>query len=118
MLALDNPSPDPISVVVDVNKSQYILCNLQSGKILQQPLNLNFTEGEEIALFIEGDGEVHLTGILLIYWRLFRKSLNFLIEAEYFHLNRIVYCYFNHGFDGGVIFLGESRLKLNVYSAL
>ena len=77
MLALDNPSPDPISVVVDVNKSQYILCNLQSGKILQQPLNLNFTEGEEIALFIEGDGEVHLTGILLIYWRLiFPRSLN------------------------------------------
>ena len=44
--------------------------------------------------------------------------IEFLIEAEYFHLNRIVYSYFNHGFDGGVIFLGESRLKLNVYSAL
>ena len=83
LLALDNPSPDPISVVVDVNKSQYILCNLQAGKILQQPLNLNFTEGEEIALFIEGDGEVHLTGILSIYWRLvFHRSFDRIFDRS------------------------------------
>ena len=50
-------------MVVDVNKSQYVLCNLQAGKVLQQPLNLNFTEGEEVSLFVEGEGEVHLTGV-------------------------------------------------------
>ena len=59
----ENPCPDPVSVVVDINKAQHILCTLQAGKIPQQTLDLNFTEGEEVAFSLEGDGEVHLTGL-------------------------------------------------------
>ena len=62
-LGLDCPTSEPLSVVVEVDKAQFVLCTLQAGKIPQQALDLNFTEGEEVKLFLEGKaGEVHLTG--------------------------------------------------------
>merc|ERR1712050_400415 len=52
----DAPSKDVVSVMLEHEKSEFILCNLQHGKILQQPLDLNFTEGEQVALFLNGKG--------------------------------------------------------------
>ena len=62
-----NANPEPVSVLVDINQAQFVLCTLQPGKIPQQQLSLNFTEGEEVSFSIEGDGEVHLTGQFLFY---------------------------------------------------
>lgn len=46
------------------NKS-YIVCNLQKGAVNQVPLDLNFSEGEEVTFTIKGEGVVHLTGYLM-----------------------------------------------------
>lgn len=69
-IGFSNANPDPVSVMVDINQAQFILCTLQAGKIPQQPLSLEFTEGEEVSFSIEGDGEVHLTG---------RKKMSFFL---------------------------------------
>ena len=53
-----------MSVIIEMDQAQYVLCTLQSGKIPQQQLKLKFTEGEHVSFFIEGDGEAHLTGNL------------------------------------------------------
>ena len=53
----------PTTVMIESEKANYALCTLQSSKIPQQPLNLNFTEGEEVKFFLDGNGgDVHLTG--------------------------------------------------------
>ena len=59
-------SSDPVSIMVEVNQIQYVLCSLQSGKFPQQTLNLKFTFGEHVSFFIEGVGKVYLTGYFLI----------------------------------------------------
>ena len=62
-LGIANTSPDPVSVIVEVDNAKFVLCTLQAGKIPQQPLQLKFTEGEHVSFFMEGeDGEIHLTG--------------------------------------------------------
>lgn len=63
-LGFSNASPDPVSVMVEVDNAKFVLCTLQAGKIPQQQLLLKFTEGEHVSFFLEGDGEVHLTGYL------------------------------------------------------
>lgn len=63
-LGFSNASPDPVSVMVEVDNAKFVLCTLQGGKIPQQQLLLKFTEGEHVSFFLEGDGEVHLTGYL------------------------------------------------------
>jgi len=63
-LGFENPSNDCVYVVAEVNNTQHVLCSLQSGKIPQQVLNLSFTEGEHVSFYIEGEGQVHLTGFL------------------------------------------------------
>lgn len=63
-LGFENASNDNVFVVAEVNNSQHVLCSLQAGKIPQQVLNLSFTEGEHVSFFIEGEGQVHLTGYL------------------------------------------------------
>ena len=65
-LGFQMPSESPVTVMVEVNKAQFALCTLQAGRIPQQPLDLNFTEGEEVTFFTEGNGDVHLTGKILI----------------------------------------------------
>lgn len=61
-LGFQNCSSLPVTVMVEVDKAQFALCTLQPGKIPQQPLDYCFTEGEEITFFMEGPGDVHLTG--------------------------------------------------------
>ena len=62
-LGFQNCSSLPVTVMVEVDKAQFALCTLQPGKIPQQPLDYCFTEGEEITFFMEGPGDVHLTGL-------------------------------------------------------
>ena len=62
-LGLDSDSEEPVSVCVEQNKCLFILCTLKAGHNYQQLLNLNFTEGEEVTFSIEGNREVHLTGV-------------------------------------------------------
>ncbi|XP_065060434.1 46 kDa FK506-binding nuclear protein-like [Rhopilema esculentum] len=65
-LGLTNIKSEATTVMVESDKAEYALCTLQAGKIPQQALDLNFTEGEEVKFFLEGDGgDVHLTGYLL-----------------------------------------------------
>ncbi|RWS18024.1 hypothetical protein B4U79_12832 [Dinothrombium tinctorium] len=63
--------PDPkkkgksVSVMVEHEKSDYILCNLDYEKSLHQSLDLVFANGEDITFFLNGEGTVHLTGYIL-----------------------------------------------------
>ena len=62
-LGFSNVTTEPTTIMVESEKANYAICTLQAGVIPQQPLDLNFTEGEEVKFFLEGNGgEVHLTG--------------------------------------------------------
>ncbi len=62
-LGFENLTSDPTTIMVESEKADYALCTLQAGKVPQQVLDLNFTEGEEVKFFLEGNGGVvHLTG--------------------------------------------------------
>jgi len=65
-LGFNNPTPDPVTVMVEVEKAQFALCTLQPGKIPQQSLDIAFTEGEEVTFYTEGNNEVHLTGEMIV----------------------------------------------------
>ncbi|KAF8979058.1 peptidylprolyl isomerase fpr4 [Entomortierella lignicola] len=63
MAALDEVAKDGrTSVRVTVDKKTFILCNLISGKVEQQTLDLVFTEGESITFSVSGKNAVHLSG--------------------------------------------------------
>lgn len=42
--------------MVCVDKAEFLLCSLGYGNVLQQPLDLMFTEGEEVTFFLNGNG--------------------------------------------------------------
>jgi FK506-binding nuclear protein len=48
--------------MVSVDKAEFLLCSLGYGDVLQQPLDLMFTEGEEVTFFLNGNGKTTLTG--------------------------------------------------------
>ena len=50
----------PVSVMIQHDKAEFMLCTLQQKKLYQQALDLNFTEGEEITFFLNGDGKLKL----------------------------------------------------------
>ncbi|XP_072038641.1 uncharacterized protein [Amphiura filiformis] len=54
-----------VQVIVKHEKAEFLVCSLFYGTVFQQPLDLNFTEGEEVTFFTEGRGIVHLTGYLV-----------------------------------------------------
>ncbi|KAL3865719.1 hypothetical protein ACJMK2_043079, partial [Sinanodonta woodiana] len=54
-----------VSVMINHDKAEFLLCTLNHKHLLQQTLDLNFTEGEEVTFFLNGQGVVHLTGYLL-----------------------------------------------------
>ncbi|KAF9961287.1 peptidylprolyl isomerase fpr4 [Mortierella alpina] len=63
MAALDEETrPGRSSVRVSVDGRPYVLCSLIAGNVDQQPLDLVFTEGEEITISVSGDNVVHLSG--------------------------------------------------------
>ncbi|KAI8802870.1 hypothetical protein BJ742DRAFT_831741 [Cladochytrium replicatum] len=61
-LAKKGNSNKPVIVQVTVEDSTFNLCTLQSGHTENQPLEIYFSEGEEISLQAVGDAAVHLTG--------------------------------------------------------
>ncbi|XP_049937691.1 46 kDa FK506-binding nuclear protein [Schistocerca serialis cubense] len=56
---------DLVSVNVNFQNAEFILCNLQKNKVFQTPLDLNFMAGDKIAFYTSGKGRVHLTGYLI-----------------------------------------------------
>lgn len=54
-----------VQLMLEHNKSQYLLCNLDSEKSSQVDLDLIFTEGEEVTFYLNGEGAVHLSGYVL-----------------------------------------------------
>ncbi|ESO08057.1 hypothetical protein HELRODRAFT_190865 [Helobdella robusta] len=68
MAAIDpsnKASTDPVSVILERNNAQFVLCSLVPGILYQQALDLNFSEGEELVLYTKGKVAVHLTGYVL-----------------------------------------------------
>nr|UWK01890.1 FK506 binding protein [Locusta migratoria manilensis] len=67
MASLDVVHSENELVTVNVNfqNAEFILCNLQKNKILQTSLDLNFEAGDRIAFYTSGKGRVHLTGYLI-----------------------------------------------------
>jgi len=57
--------PTVTSLVVESSKNSYILCNLDQQRVLQQPLDLVFTEDEPISFFVNGENKIHLTGYIM-----------------------------------------------------
>jgi len=53
-----------VSLMLEHEKAEFLICSLNLNKNQQQPLNLEFTEGEDITFFLTGKGIVHLTGFL------------------------------------------------------
>jgi len=53
-----------VGLMLEHDKAEFLLCNLNLSKNQQQQLDLEFTEGEDITFFLSGKGVVHLTGYL------------------------------------------------------
>ena len=47
-----------VSLMLKHNASEYLLCTLEHNRLLQQPLDLNFSSGEPIGFFLHGSGEL------------------------------------------------------------
>lgn len=62
-----NPSSERkrVQVMLEHNKSKFLLCTLDSENIIQNDLDLIFRVGEEVTFFLVGEGTVHLTGYIL-----------------------------------------------------
>ncbi|XP_059474451.1 46 kDa FK506-binding nuclear protein isoform X2 [Neocloeon triangulifer] len=67
MAALDvrATTDDPISIVVETGKNEFVICNLSKKNMMQQTLDLNFLKDDSIAFTVKGQGVVHLTGYIL-----------------------------------------------------
>lgn len=55
---------EPVMVMLEHGKAEFLLCTLDQGNTRQMPLDLCFVEGEEVTFFLNGKGTVHLTGYL------------------------------------------------------
>jgi len=67
MAALEAQAKKPsenVQVMLQHESSEYLLCTLHSN-LFQQPLDLNFVTGEQVAFSLNGSGVVHLTGYLI-----------------------------------------------------
>ena len=70
MAALEPPTDQKkaskyVSVMVEHDKSDYMVCTLEPNRNLQVHLDLMFVEGEEVTYYLTGEGTVHLTGYLV-----------------------------------------------------
>lgn len=55
---------EPVMVMLEHGKAEFLLCTLDQAQTRQVPLDLNFVEGEEVTFFLNGKGTVHLTGYI------------------------------------------------------
>ena len=46
-----------MSVMAQSEESEFLLCSLRHGQMMNQPLDLNFNDGEEITFFLNGSGQ-------------------------------------------------------------
>ena len=73
--AKDESKKGHVSVMIAHEKAEFVLCTLNYSTCMQQPLDLNFIEGEEVTFFLNGAGHVHLSGWVSGYiphiWLLF-----------------------------------------------
>lgn len=53
---------EPVSLMVEYNKKQIILCILENGKCWQSSLDHWFEGGSQVKFFVKGSGTVHLSG--------------------------------------------------------
>jgi len=54
-----------VSVMIQQEKGNFVVCTLQYGKLFQQPIDLQFLEDEEVTFYLAGQGTVHLTGYVM-----------------------------------------------------
>ena len=38
------------------NKAEFLVCTLEHNRVLQQPLELNFCQGEHVSFYLNGSG--------------------------------------------------------------
>lgn len=57
-----NGKKEPVSLVVEYKKQEFILCVLDHSQHCQFTLDIMFAAGSEVKFFIRGSGKVHLTG--------------------------------------------------------
>ena len=56
LFSADGDQAGYVSLMLHHEKAEFLLCTLQHGKILQVPLNLTFSQGEEVTFFLNGKG--------------------------------------------------------------
>jgi len=67
MAALETQSggeKQTVGLMLEHEKAEFLICTLNSNKLQQQPLDLDFSKGEDITFYLTGKGVVHLTGYL------------------------------------------------------
>jgi hypothetical protein len=69
-----------VSVMVASQKSEFLICSLNYKHQTQQPLDLNFNEGEEVTFFINGPGK-NSKSDFSVYSRI-RKTRGIVIEKR------------------------------------
>jgi FK506-binding nuclear protein len=60
-----NFAENNVATMVEVDKNEFVMCTLNKSNTMQQPIDLNFMKGTEVAFFTQGKGSVHLTGFLI-----------------------------------------------------
>lgn len=60
--SVKNKNKEPVSLVAEYNKKQFIVAVLDPSQSWQCPLDLMFSAGSQLKFFIRGAGTVHLTG--------------------------------------------------------
>ena len=85
-LSVDGKTDSYVGVMIQHEKTEFLLCTLQHGCILQQPLDLNFTEGEEVTFFLNGKGLTCIDASFLsncvTYWIIILHKSS---ESFFFH---------------------------------
>lgn len=45
-----------VSLMLRHNKAEFLICTLEHNRLLQQPLELNFSQGEHVSFYLSGSG--------------------------------------------------------------
>ena len=60
--SVKNKNKEPVCLLTECNKKQFLVAVLDPNQSWQCPLNLMFAAGSQLKFFIRGQGTVHLTG--------------------------------------------------------
>ena len=64
LIAKANPEPCVLSVSIDGNDQQFVVCRLHEGKLEHCTLELPFSPSDNATLHLKGPHTIHLTGFL------------------------------------------------------